>query len=366
MNGAAETGAADPARPATPAPAPGPALRGPLAYGDRVQLTGPKGRLNTITLIEGGEFHSHRGVIPHADIVGLPDASVVANSSGEEYLALRPLLSDFVMSMPRGAAIVYPKDAAQILSLADIFPGARVVEAGVGSGALSLHLLRAVSDAGELFSFERREEFAEVARGNVAAFSGRVPENWTVTVGDLQETLPATCANGTVDRVVLDMLAPWECVDVAADALTPGGVLICYVATVTQLSRTVEQIRRSGSFAHAQASETMVRGWHVEGLAVRPDHRMVGHTGFLVTARRLAPGTVLPELKRRASKSDFSDEDLGNWLPDLGPEGTAPSSDEVWSPEAVGERVKSDKVLRKKVREARQFAEERGADLPEA
>ncbi|WP_125098484.1 tRNA (adenine-N1)-methyltransferase [Leucobacter chromiireducens] len=339
-----------------------PAPSGPLGYGDRVQLTGPKGRLNTITLVPGGEFHSHRGVILHADLVGLSDASVVSNSSGEEYLVLRPLLSDFVMSMPRGAAIVYPKDAAQILSLADIFPGARVVEAGVGSGALSLHLLRGIGERGELFSFERRDEFADVARANVAAFSGSVPENWTLTVGDLQDTLPATCAAGTIDRVVLDMLAPWECVDVAAEALQPGGVLICYVATVTQLSRTAEEIRRSGQFTHPQSSETMVRGWHVEGLAVRPDHRMVAHTGFLITARRLAPNTVVPSLKRRASKSEFSDADLANWLPDLA-EGV--TSDEVWTPEVVGERQKSEKVLRKKVREARTFASERGADTPE-
>ena len=340
-----------------------PARRGPLGYGDRVQLTGPKGRMNTITLVRGGEFHSHRGVIRHEELVGLPDASVVENSSGEEYLALRPLLSDFVMSMPRGAAIVYPKDAAQILSLADIFPGARVVEAGVGSGALSLHLLRAIGPEGELRSFERREEFAEIARGNVAAFAGREPENWSVTVGDLQEELPLACPAGSVDRVVLDMLAPWECVDAAADALAPGGVLICYVATVTQLSRTAEEIRRSGRFTHAQSSETMVRGWHVEGLAVRPDHRMVAHTGFLVSARRLAPGTALPGLKRRASKSEFTDEDLASWLPDLGPEAAAEgAAREVWTPEVVGERGKSDKVLRKKVREARRFARERGAD----
>ena len=336
-----------------------PALRGPLGYGDRVQLTGPKGRLNTITLVRGGEFHSHKGMIKHEELVGLPDASVVSNSTGEEYLALRPLLSDFVMSMPRGAAIVYPKDAAQILSLADIFPGARVVEAGVGSGALSLHLLRGIGETGELFSFERRDEFADIARGNVAAFAGGVPANWTVTVGDLQDALPATCADGSVDRVVLDMLAPWECVDVAADVLAPGGVLICYVATVTQLSRTAEQLRRSGLFTHPQSSETMVRGWHVEGLAVRPDHRMVAHTGFLITARRLAAGTVLPELKRRASKSDFTDADLASWLPDMG--GAEPA--EVWTPQAVGERGKSDKVLRKKVREARRFASDQGATL---
>lgn len=329
-----------------------PAASGPFRYGDRVQLTGPKGRINTITLIRGGEFHSHRGTIQHADLVGLPDASVVGNSTGEEYLALRPLLSDFVMSMPRGAAIVYPKDAAQILSLADIFPGATVVEAGVGSGALSLHLLRAIGPEGRLHSFERRDEFAQIAQANAAAFAGGAPANWSVTVGDLQEQLPAACPGASVDRIVLDMLAPWECVGVAADTLKPGGVLICYVATVTQLSRTVEELRRSGCFTHPQASETMVRGWHVEGLAVRPDHRMVAHTGFLVTARRLAPGTVLPSLKRRASKSDFSENDMASWLPDA----VAGSDASVWTPEAVGERGKSDKILRKKAREAHRLA----------
>ena len=318
------------------------AFSGPFQYGDRVQLTGPKGRLNTITLSADGEFHSHRGTIRHADLVGLPDGSVVAANTGDEYLALRPLLSDFVMSMPRGAAIVYPKDAAQIISLADIFPGARVVEAGVGSGALTLHLLRAIGPSGELFSFERREEFAEISRANVTAFTGELPPQWSVTVGDLQEQLPASCASGSVDRVVLDMLAPWECVDAVSTALKPGGVVICYVATVTQLSRVVEELRRSGNYTHPQANETMVRGWHVEGLAVRPDHRMVAHTGFLVTARRLAPGAQVPEKKRRASKSDFTDEDL-----------------EAWTPETIGERSKSDRILRKKARQARQIAEDR-------
>lgn len=337
-----------------PQHADGPAVSGPFQYGDRVQLTGPKGRLNTITLVRGGEFHSHRGMIAHAAIVGLPDASVLRSSSGDEYLALRPLLSDYVMSMPRGAAIVYPKDAAQILSLADIFPGARVVEAGVGSGALSLHLLRAIGPQGALFSFERREEFAEIARANAVAFAGTEPENWTVTVGDLQESLPAACPDGSIDRVVLDMLAPWECIDVAADALAPGGVVICYVATVTQLSRVAEELRRSGRFTHPQSSETMVRGWHVEGLAVRPDHRMVAHTGFLITARRLAPQTAVPQLKRRASKSEFDDADLEAWTPDL-----VDGDGSIWTPSVVGERGKSDKVLRKKVRDAKRLADQR-------
>jgi len=326
--------------------APAPRRTGPFAIGDRVQLTGPRGRLNTVTLQAGGEFHTHRGVVKHDTIIGQPDGSVVAATNGDAYLALRPLLSDFVMSMPRGAAIVYPKDAAQIGALADVFPGATVVEAGVGSGALSLWLLRAVGPEGRLLSFERREEFATVARANVAAFLGDEPPNWSVTIGDLSEVLPTTTEPASVDRVVLDMLAPWECLDAASVALTPGGVLLCYVATVTQLSRVAEAIRATGDFTEPDASETIVRGWHVEGLAVRPDHRMVGHTGFLITARRLAPGTVLPQPARRASKTEYGDEDV-----------------ELWTPGALGDAVKSDKRLRRVVRDARALASESGVNL---
>jgi len=313
---------------------------GPFRVGDRVQLTGPKGKMHTVTLMPGKELHTHNGVLAHDSLIGLPDGSVVTNSAGHEYLALRPLLNDFVMSMPRGAAIVYPKDAAQIVAQADIFPGAVVVEAGVGSGALSLWLLRAVGPAGRLLSFERRDEFAEVAEANVSTFFGRVPETWSVTVGDLVDQLPLATPAGTVDRVVLDMLAPWECIEVVADALKPGGVVLCYVATATQLSRVAEFIRSTGLFTEPIASETMVRGWHVQGLAVRPDHRMVAHTGFLITARRLAPGAVLPDVKRRKAKAPtYGDEDV-----------------EAWTPGAVGDRTISDKNLRKRVREATQAA----------
>ncbi|MCL2514908.1 MAG: tRNA (adenine-N1)-methyltransferase [Microbacteriaceae bacterium] len=320
------------------------AFSGPFRVGDRVQLTGPKGRMNTVTLKPGEKFHTERGFIAHDDIIGRPDGTVVANSTGAQHLALRPLLKDFVMSMPRGAAIVYPKDAAAILAKADIFPGATVVEAGVGSGALSLWLLRAIGAEGRLQSFERRQEFADIAMGNVAGFLGYRPANFDVAVGDLQDVLPSTFEPGTVDRVVLDMLAPWEPLEAVAEALKPGGVVLAYVATVTQLSRVAEAIRDTGLFTHPDADETIVRGWHVEGLAVRPDHRMVGHTGFLVTARRLAPDTELPQLKRRASKTSYSDEDV-----------------EVWTPGALGERGKSDKILRKKAREAQRIADARTA-----
>ncbi|MGO1769039.1 MAG: tRNA (adenine-N1)-methyltransferase [Microbacterium sp.] len=314
--------------------------RGPFVYGDRVQLTGPKGRLHTVTLREGGELHTHLGVLAHSRLVDRPDGSVVENSEGHEYLALRPLLRDFVMSMPRGAAIVYPKDAAAIVQQADVFPGAVVVEAGVGSGALSLSLLRAIGEDGRLISFERRPEFAEVAALNVETFFGALPSSWRIEEGDLAERLPETVADGSVDRVVLDMLAPWEVLPSVADALTPGGVVIAYVATATQLSRTAEFLRAMGGFTDPEASETMVRGWHVEGLAVRPDHRMVAHTGFLLTARRLAPGTITPEAKRRASKTSYGDEDV-----------------EIWTPGAVGDREITDKNLRKRVREARKAAD---------
>ncbi|MUL44185.1 tRNA (adenine-N1)-methyltransferase [Streptomonospora sp. PA3] len=278
--------------------------RGPFGEGDIVQLTDPKGRMHTITLRAGAAFHTHRGRLDHDQLIGSPEGSVVRSTSNTAYVALRPLLADFTLSMKRGATIVYPKDAAQIVAQADIFPGARVVEAGGGSGALTCWLLRAVGEEGLVSSYERRADFAEIADTNVHRFFGGEHPAWRLTVGDLAEDLAET----EVDRVVLDMLAPWECLGAAAKALVPGGLVCAYVATTTQISRVVEELRDSGAFYEPRAFETLVREWHVEGLAVRPDHRMIGHTGFLVTARRLAEGAVPPERRRRPAKGAYGQD----------------------------------------------------------
>ena len=276
--------------------------RGLMAEGDQVQLTDPKGRMHTITLVAGKQFHTHKGILEHDTLIGGPDGVTVAIGA-TTYLALRPLLPDYVLSMPRGAQVVYPKDSANIVGMADVFPGAHVVEAGVGSGALSMSLLRAIGPTGRLSSYERRADFAEIARANAERFFGAPQDNWSITIGSLQDELVDT----DVDRVVLDMLAPWECLDAVSKAMRPGGVLCCYVATTTQLSQTVEAMRSHGTFTEPQAWETMARGWHVEGLAVRPQHRMVGHTGFLCTTRRLAEGVEPPPRRRRPSKGMYGE-----------------------------------------------------------
>jgi len=264
--------------------------------GDRVQLTDTKGRRYTVLLTEGAEFHTHRGAIAHDAVIGLPEGSVVKSSNGDDFLALRPLLVDYVMSMPRGAQVVYPKDAAQIVHEGDIFPGARVLEAGAGSGALTCSLLRAVGPHGQVISYEVRADHAEHARRNVETFYGGRPDNWQLVIADLADCdLPA----GAVDRVVLDMLAPWDVLDAVSQVLIAGGVLMIYVATVTQLSKTVETLRQQQCWTEPRAWETLQRGWNVVGLAVRPEHTMRGHTAFLVCARRLAPGTTTPTVLRR-------------------------------------------------------------------
>ncbi len=275
--------------------------QGYFASGDRVQLTDPKGKLYSFTITPGKEWHTHKGWITHDDLIGMPEGSVVSTTAGLKFTAFKPLLADYVLTMPRGATIVYPKDAAMIIGLADIYPGARVLEAGVGSGALTISLLRATGEKGYVHSVERRADFAENARSNVENYFEGAKENWKLDVGDLQDQ----SFESEFDRVILDMLAPWECVDIAARALRPGGVFMSYVATTTQLSATAEAIKEDGRFTEPESSETLVRGWHHEGLAVRPQQRMIGHTGFLIQSRRMAPGVEVLARRRRPSKGAY-------------------------------------------------------------
>lgn len=270
-------------------------------YGDRVQFTDSKGKLYSITLQQGGEWHTHKGWLKHDEIVGQPEGSIFVTNGDLKFQAFRPLLGDYVLSMPRGATIIYPKDAAMIMGVADIKPGVRVLESGIGSGALTLSLVRAVGSEGHVRSIEIRDDFAEISKQNVSNYFGQIPSNWELVVGAFQdqEYQPEW------DRVILDMLAPWECVEAAAKALVPGGVILAYVATTTQLSRFAEALKDSDLFTEPESTETIVRGWHHEGLAVRPQHRMIGHTGFLTVARRMAPGVSVLQRRRRASKGSY-------------------------------------------------------------
>lgn len=277
------------------------AYSGPFQPGDRVQLTDAKRRHFTIVLAPGGAFHTHKGEIAHDDVIGLPEGSVVKSSLGADYLCFRHLMVDHVLSMPRGAAVIYPKDTAQILVEGDIFPGARVLEAGAGSGALSTALLRAIGDHGRLISYEIREDHLEFAENNVDEFFGARPATWDPRLGDLTE-VTVDDLDGPVDRVILDMLEPWECLKTVRDVLIPGGVFMTYVATVPQLMKVMEGIRELQCFTEPRAWESLVREWKVDGLATRPEHRMNAHTAFLVWARRLADGVTPPRPQRRARR----------------------------------------------------------------
>jgi tRNA (adenine57-N1/adenine58-N1)-methyltransferase len=219
---------------------------------------------------------------------------------------MRPLLNDYLLSMPRGATIIYPKDSAVIVGYADIFPGAKVLEAGAGSGALSISLVRAIGQNGQLTSYEARDEFLENAKSNVKNYFGELPNTWKLIHGRVEEAQ----FSGQFDRVIFDMLAPWDCLESAFQALIPGGVLCCYVATTTQLSKTAEALKARGDFSEPESFETLLRSWHHEGLAVRPMHSMNAHTGFLLFTRKLAEGNAPIRRKRRPSKSanDLVDE----------------------------------------------------------
>lgn len=274
---------------------------GPFQPGDKVQLTDPKRRHFTITLVPGANFHTHKGMIAHDDIIGSDEGSIATSTLGTDFLLFRHLMVDHVLSMPRGAAVIYPKDSAQILVEGDIFAGARVLEAGAGSGALSMTLLRAVGEKGHVFSYEIRQDHLEFAVDNVTDYFGVTPENWSPRLGDFGE-VTADDLGGPVDRVILDMVEPWHFLDTVKNVLIPGGVFMTYVATVPQLMNVMEGIRESKSFIEPRAWEILLREWKVEGLATRPEHRMNAHTAFLVWTRRLADGVEPPRPQRRARR----------------------------------------------------------------
>lgn len=254
-----------------------------LEIGDTILLEDNKRRRHMITLSAEGEFHTHTGVLPHTSLIGKPEGTVARTTRGSKLTAFRPTLSEYILKMPRGAQVIYPKDLGPILMLADIFPGARVLESGVGSGALTMTLLRAVGATGSVLGYEIREDFAETARKNVEGFLGAdIPLD--IEVRDIYEGIPAE----GIDRIILDLPEPWRVVEHAEKCLSPGGILLSYLPTIGQVGLLRERLEDS-AFGMLESLEVLHRTWHVEGQSIRPDHRMVAHTGFLTHARLLAP-----------------------------------------------------------------------------
>jgi tRNA (adenine57-N1/adenine58-N1)-methyltransferase len=254
-----------------------------FAAGDRVLLVDNRKRRHLITLVGGGQFHTHAGIVQHDDLIGAAEGSTVRTSRGARLTAVRPTLAEYILEMPRGAQVIYPKDIGPILMLADIGPGMRVLESGVGSGALTTALLRGVGPTGHVTGYEIRDDFAERAIGNVYGFLGDdVPLR--VEVRDAY----AGIDERSLDRIVLDLPEPWRVVKHTVEALRPGGILCAYLPTILQVGRLREELA-TAPFGMTETLEVLQRGWHVEGQSIRPDHRMVAHTGFLTVARLLAP-----------------------------------------------------------------------------
>lgn len=256
---------------------------GPFTAGEPVLLIDRKSRFHLVWLKTGGFYDLHSGRIPHDDLIGCSEGIAVRTTRGDRLLAVRPTLADYVLGMPRGAQVIYPKDLGLILMLADIYPGATVVEAGTGSGALTMTLVRAVGAHGRVFSYDLRQEFLDIAARNISRFLGEAP-GLVLRRHDVSTGIH----DAPVDRIVLDLPEPWRVVDAAVEALRPGGIVLAFLPTTVQVQQAVEAFRASGAFALVNTVEAMLRPWNVDGLSVRPAHRMVGHTGFLITARRLA------------------------------------------------------------------------------
>ena len=308
---------------------------GVLRVGEKIQFTDRKGKRITAQLVAGGFTQTEHGLICHDDVIGQSEGVVITTVSakressqtivdpskssnkpwkaaraigGWDYVAMRPRMVDYVLSMPRGAQIMYPKDIAQVIALGDIRSGMRVLESGAGSGAMSLSLLDAVGECGKLTTIELRPDFARIAESNATLYYGKRPEWWDLLTGDF-DSVAKTLDAHSVDRIMLDMLDPWNRLEQAHRVIVPGGVLIAYVTTTTQMSRMAEALRESGVWTEPEIQETLERTWKAQGLAVRPDHAMIGHTGFLIVSRAMAEGFSALKKREHGTKDTVSDID---------------------------------------------------------
>lgn len=308
---------------------------GVLRVGEKIQFTDRKGKRITAQLVSGGVTQTEHGLICHDDVIGQSEGVVITTVSakresqqtivdpskssnkpwkaaraigGWDYVAMRPRMVDYVLSMPRGAQIMYPKDIAQVIALGDIRSGMRVLESGAGSGAMSLSLLDAVGEYGKLTTIELRPDFARIAESNATLYYGKRPEWWNLLTGDF-DSVAKTLDAHSVDRIMLDMLDPWNRLEQAHRVIVPGGVLVAYVTTTTQMSRMAEALRESGVWTEPEIQETLERTWKAQGLAVRPDHAMIGHTGFLIVSRAMAEGFSALKKREHGTKDTVSDID---------------------------------------------------------
>lgn len=308
---------------------------GVLLVGEKIQFTDRKGKRITAQLVSGGVTQTEHGLICHDDVIGQSEGVVITTVSakreaqqtivdpskssnkpwkaaraigGWDYVVMRPRMIDYVLSMPRGAQIMYPKDIAQVIALGDIRSGLRVLESGAGSGAMSLSLLDAVGECGKLTTIELRPDFARIAESNATLYYGKRPEWWNLLTGDF-DSVAKTLDAHSVDRIMLDMLDPWNRLEQAHRVIVPGGVLVAYVTTTTQMSRMAEALRESGVWTEPEIQETLERTWKAQGLAVRPDHAMIGHTGFLIVSRAMAEGFSALKKREHGTKDTVSDID---------------------------------------------------------
>lgn len=308
---------------------------GVLRVGEKIQFTDRKGKRITAQLVAGGVTQTEHGLICHDDVIGQSEGVVITTVSakretqqtivdpskssnkpwkaaraigGWDYVVMRPRMVDYVLSMPRGAQIMYPKDIAQVIALGDIRSGMRVLESGAGSGAMSLSLLDAVGECGKLTTIELRPDFARIAESNATLYYGKRPEWWNLLTGDF-DSVAKTLDAHSVDRIMLDMLDPWNRLEQAHRVIVPGGVLIAYVTTTTQMSRMAEALRESGMWTEPEIQETLERTWKAQGLAVRPNHAMIGHTGFLIVSRAMAEGFSALKKREHGTKDTVSDID---------------------------------------------------------